>query len=119
VILVVPILHHNRRLPPDAASVGAGVGPAEGHSGGSFACLRDTLAHSVAVEWLWLERVVTCTGTRGNTWTYPLWKFMMHLLNHQSYHRGQVTHMLRQLGIKPPAVDYLFGLDAGLRPAGR
>ncbi len=128
--------------------------------GGSFACLRDTLAHSVNVEWLWyerwngrtpaaappadalptldavrarwnevedhmkaflaglddkkLEKVITCTGTRGNSWTYPLWKFMMHLLNHQSYHRGQVTHMLRQLGIKPPSVDYLKALDEGM-----
>jgi uncharacterized damage-inducible protein DinB len=129
--------------------------------GGSFSCLRDTLAHCVNVEWLWLERwngrtpkvipqadelptlgavrerwhemergmrtllagldekslerVMTCTGTRGNTWTQPLWRFLMHLLNHQSYHRGQVTTLLRQLGVKPPSVDYLAGLDAGLR----
>ncbi len=24
--------------------------------GGSFSCMRDTLAHMVNVEWLWLER---------------------------------------------------------------
>jgi uncharacterized damage-inducible protein DinB len=129
--------------------------------GGSFSCLRDTLAHSVHVEWLWLERwsgrtpkaippaeelptlaavrgrwqeverdmraylsrldekelerVRTFTGTRGNTWTYPLWRFIMHLLNHQSYHRGQVTFMLRNLGVKPAGVDFLAALDAGLR----
>jgi uncharacterized damage-inducible protein DinB len=128
--------------------------------GGSFLCLRDTLAHSVHVEWLWLERwngrapktmpkaeelptliavqerwqeiergmriflaglneeslelVMTCTGTRGNMWTQPLWRFLVHFLNHQSYHRGQVTTLLRQLGIKPPTVDYLAGLDAGI-----
>ena len=132
--------------------------------GGSFSCLRDTLAHCVNVEWLWLERwhgrtpasippadsvptlasikqkwldtergmraflsglddaamarVMTCTGTRGNVWTHPLWKFLMHFLNHQSYHRGQVTFMLRQFGIKPPAVDYLYGLDAGFKRPG-
>jgi uncharacterized damage-inducible protein DinB len=61
-----------------------------------------------------LQRVMTCTGTRGNVWTQPLWRFLMHLLNHQSYHRGQVTTQLRQLGIKPPTVDYLAGLDAGI-----
>lgn len=62
-----------------------------------------------------LVKVVTYTGTRGNTWTYQQWRMIMHLLNHQSYHRGQVTSLLRQLGEKPPAVDFLAGLDAGFR----
>ena len=59
------------------------------------------------------ERVETYVSTRGQTWTYSLWQMMVHLLNHQSYHRGQVTNHLRQLGVQPPAVDFLNGLDAG------
>jgi len=39
----------------------------------------------------------------------------MHLLNHQSYHRGQITTLLRQLGIQPPEVDFLVAHDMGLR----
>jgi uncharacterized damage-inducible protein DinB len=27
---------------------------------------------------------------------------LQHVVNHGSYHRGQVTTMLRQLGAKPP-----------------
>jgi uncharacterized damage-inducible protein DinB len=62
-----------------------------------------------------LEQTMTYTNTRGNPWTYSLWRMMLHLLEHQSYHRGQVTALLRQLGFAPPKVDFLDGLDAGLR----
>jgi uncharacterized damage-inducible protein DinB len=62
-----------------------------------------------------LEQPMTCTGTRGNTWTYALWRMMVHLLEHQTYHRGQVTALLRQLGIQPPKVDFLDAQDAGFR----
>jgi uncharacterized damage-inducible protein DinB len=30
------------------------------------------------------------------------WHMLQHVVNHASYHRGQVTTMLRQLGAKPP-----------------
>jgi uncharacterized damage-inducible protein DinB len=40
-----------------------------------------------------------------------------HLLNHQSYHRGQVTTQLRLLGVTPPQVDFLVAQDAGLGSA--
>ena len=62
-----------------------------------------------------LEQLVTCVGTRGNKWTYALWRMMVHLLEHQSYHRGQVTALLRQLGVEPPKVDFLDAQDAGFR----
>jgi len=61
-----------------------------------------------------LEEPMTCVGTRGNTWAYALWRMMVHLLEHQAYHRGQVTSLLRQLGLEPPKVDFLDGQDAGL-----
>ncbi len=62
-----------------------------------------------------LNRSLTCTSTRGEVWTYPLWRMIVQLLNHQSYHRGQVTIHLRMLGVQPPRVDFLVGLDAGFR----
>jgi uncharacterized damage-inducible protein DinB len=31
----------------------------------------------------------------------PFWQMLQHLVNHASYHRGQVTTMLRQLGAPP------------------
>lgn len=62
-----------------------------------------------------LELPMTCIGTRGNTWTYALWRMMLHFLEHQTYHRGQVTALLRQLGVPPPKVDFLDAQDAGFR----
>jgi uncharacterized damage-inducible protein DinB len=35
----------------------------------------------------------------------PLWQLVLHLVNHATYHRGQITTMLRQLGHKPVATD--------------
>jgi uncharacterized damage-inducible protein DinB len=57
---------------------------------------------------------VTLVDTKGKSWTYTLWRMMLHLLQHQSYHRGQVTTLLRQSGIRPPEVDFLTAHDLGL-----
>ena len=35
----------------------------------------------------------------------PLWQIVLHVVNHGSYHRGQVATMLSQSGIKPPGTD--------------
>jgi uncharacterized damage-inducible protein DinB len=129
--------------------------------GGSFPTVRDTLAHLLAVEWLWLERwrgrsqpslvaaeefptlaaitqrwsavegelrafadalgdeemerPFTYVNFKGETWTYPLRPALLHVLNHQSYHRGQVTTQLRLLGVAPPSVDFLMAYDMGSR----
>ena len=60
-----------------------------------------------------IGRTVSYVSTRGQTWTYTLGRMILHLLHHQSYHRGQVTSLLRQLGTQPPKVDFLDALEAG------
>ena len=121
--------------------------------GNSFSSVRDTLAHLVGVEWLWLERwngrmpagllpandfptlisIRQCWAeignklltfaanlkvedlarvhgirtTKGEPYSHPLWEMMQHLVNHGTYHRGQVTTMLRQLGAQPVATDLI------------
>lgn len=131
----------------------------------SFSSLRDTLAHLVGAEWIWLERwrgksptmedtqefaagkfltlgavqerwqtveagvreylarltehglVVSLTyvNVRGETWTYPLWQTLFHVVNHQTYHRGQVTTILRQLDLSAAPIDYLVAQDSRFR----
>jgi uncharacterized damage-inducible protein DinB len=45
-------------------------------------------------------------GQPGRT---PFWQMLQHLVNHGTYHRGQVTTMLRQLGAAPPkALDLIY-----------
>ncbi len=125
--------------------------------GNSFASVRDTLAHILSGEWIWLERwqgrfpadllnpadfaTVQSLETRwktveqdceqfmreltpqrlnqdlaylnraGQRFSYPLWQQMIHVVNHSTYHRGQVTTMLRQLGAEPAVTDFLVYYD--------
>lgn len=125
--------------------------------GSSFGSLRDTLAHLLGADWVWLQRFLgrspqsvpwlkdaqtleslrrhwqeievemraylatlrpealgaplTYQNFKGETWTYALWQCLAHLVNHGSYHRGQVTMALRQLGITPPGIDFLVYYD--------
>ena len=62
-----------------------------------------------------LARPLTYMNFQGEQWTYPLWEMIVHVLNHQSYHRGQVATLLRMLGVQPPHVDFLVGQDMGFR----
>ncbi len=59
---------------------------------------------------------ITYVNFKGQTWTYKLWRAMLHVITHQAYHRGQVTTLLRQLGKSAPMVDYLALFDAGIKP---
>jgi uncharacterized damage-inducible protein DinB len=37
----------------------------------------------------------------GQAGSSPFWQMLQHVVNHASYHRGQVTTMLRQIGAQP------------------
>jgi len=43
-------------------------------------------------------RVFTYQSFAGHAMNSPFWQMLQHLVNHGSYHRGQVTTLLRQLG---------------------
>ena len=60
-----------------------------------------------------LNDVVEYKNTKGETWRYPLWQQLHHVVNHSTYHRGQVTTMLRQLGAEPLGTDFLVYYDEG------
>ena len=49
-----------------------------------------------------LERVVPYKLLSGQPGASVLWHMIQHVVNHASYHRGQVTTLLRQLGATPP-----------------
>jgi len=60
-----------------------------------------------------LQHVGRYTNRTGETWEYVLWRQLQHAFNHSTYHRGQVTNMLRQLGARPATTDYLVYWDEG------
>ncbi|MGH9257674.1 MAG: DinB family protein [Vicinamibacterales bacterium] len=49
-----------------------------------------------------VDRPIEYRTMDGQLQAQPFWQMLQHLVNHGSYHRGQVTTMMRQLGEKPP-----------------
>jgi len=76
---------------------------------------RDLREYLAGLSEAMLQQPLTYVNFLGQTWSYPLWRTMLHLVNHGSYHRGQVTTLLRQLGAQPPPLDLLVAYDVGLR----
>ncbi len=60
-----------------------------------------------------LKKVISYLNLKGQPFGYPLWQCLQHLVNHSTYHRGQITTMLRQLGGKPQPTDFLVYYDVG------
>ncbi|MGB6429316.1 MAG: DinB family protein [Candidatus Acidiferrales bacterium] len=54
-----------------------------------------------------LDRVIEFSTFAGKASSGPLWSMLQHLANHGTYHRGQITTMLRQLGTKPAGTDLI------------
>jgi uncharacterized damage-inducible protein DinB len=51
---------------------------------------------------------IAWTSKSGNSYRRPLWEPLFHMSHHSTYHRGQLTAMLRQLGHPaPPATDLI------------
>lgn len=66
-----------------------------------FEGLRPTLTPE------WLNVLLTVRGP-GYAYTLPRWAILRHIVNHSSYHRGQVAAKLKRFGIEPPNTDLFF-----------
>ncbi len=69
-----------------------------------------------------IDRMIrVAEGLREDQWDNPVsykflsgisaensyWQIVLHVVNHGTHHRGQVTHMMRQLGEKPVNLDLI------------
>jgi uncharacterized damage-inducible protein DinB len=54
-----------------------------------------------------LSRVMEYKTFKFGVYCNPLWQSMQHVVNHGTYHRGQVTTLLRQLGAQPISTDLM------------
>lgn len=121
--------------------------------GGSFSSIRDTVAHIVSSEWVWLQRwngespsappewsslseagelaqklreiesaravllgqltesgmakPLSYRNLKGEKFSQPLADQMVHVVNHSTYHRGQVATLCRQAGSAMPPTDLI------------
>lgn len=62
---------------------------------------RKVRAHLAAAGDTGLKHVIEYKLMSGKEAASPLWQMVAHVVNHATYHRGQVTTMLRQLGAAP------------------
>ena len=44
----------------------------------------------------------------GRTAVLPPWAVLRHIVNHSTYHRGQVAAKLKRLGVEPPMTDMIL-----------
>ncbi len=54
-----------------------------------------------------LDRVIEYKTMNFGVYSNPMWQSLQHVVNHGTYHRGQVTTMLRQLDAKPLLTDLM------------
>ncbi len=54
-----------------------------------------------------VTRQISYKDTRGNPYTTPAWQIVLHLVNHGTHHRGQISGFLRAMGHTPPALDLI------------
>jgi uncharacterized damage-inducible protein DinB len=61
-----------------------------------------------------LQETFPMTNSKGETFTHVYWQAIQHVVDHSSYHRGQIVTMMRQLGLKPPGTGLImFYREAG------
>jgi uncharacterized damage-inducible protein DinB len=53
------------------------------------------------------DRIVQYSDLRGNPSAEPVWQLVLHVVNHSTHHRGQVSGFLRALGKTPPPLDLI------------
>ena len=54
-----------------------------------------------------LHETFTMTTSTGQTYTHLYWQAIQHLVDHSSYHRGQIITLMRQLGHTPPSTGLI------------
>jgi uncharacterized damage-inducible protein DinB len=59
---------------------------------------------------------------RGRVAVLPPWVVLRHVVNHATYHRGQIASKLKRLSIEPPVTDLIYWafeqIPQGPRPSG-
>lgn len=77
--------------------------------------LKNAWSEILAKMVVWAENLTEDDWSRelsyrtlaGVEFETPLWQMVLHIVNHGTYHRGQLSHMLRQLALKPVNLDLI------------
>jgi uncharacterized damage-inducible protein DinB len=67
--------------------------------------ILDDLRPKLTPEWLATPQVLR---GRGRTAILPPWVVLRHVVNHSTYHRGQVASKLKRFDVEQPATDLVY-----------
>lgn len=95
----------------------------QGESPTTFLAPEDCQPGVLAQEWpriqqLWKDLLAPLTDQnvqakiayrdiKGNPYQQALWQIILHVVNHGTHHRGQVSGFLRTMGHTPPPLDLI------------
>ena len=54
-----------------------------------------------------LDRVLAYKATEGLDRALPVRDILTHVVNHSTYHRGQIARLIAECGVKPAVTDYI------------
>ncbi|HLT71137.1 MAG TPA: DinB family protein [Cyclobacteriaceae bacterium] len=54
------------------------------------------------------NEMITYTTSKGQRFTNSIRDILFHVINHSTYHRGQIAADFRQNGLEPLVTDYVF-----------
>jgi uncharacterized damage-inducible protein DinB len=54
------------------------------------------------------EEMIFYTNSIGEKHENTIREIISHVLNHSTYHRGQIAKQLRKIGVQPPDTDYII-----------
>jgi uncharacterized damage-inducible protein DinB len=72
---------------------------------GAFDVRIETFAATLTTDWL-AEPMTFGRVSSPIKRTRPRWALVVHMFNHQTYHRGQVTTLMKQMGFDPAETDF-------------
>jgi uncharacterized damage-inducible protein DinB len=52
-----------------------------------------------------INKDISYKSIKGDPFVTPLWQIILHVVNHGTHHRGQVSGFLRAMGHTPPSLD--------------
>lgn len=55
-----------------------------------------------------LDLIIHYTTTKGEIFHNSIRDIVFHIINHTTYHRGQIMSACKESGIEPIALDYIF-----------
>jgi uncharacterized damage-inducible protein DinB len=55
-----------------------------------------------------LNENISYTNTKGQTFNKSIRDILFHVINHSTYHRGQIATEFKKKGLEPLSTDYVF-----------